>query len=132
MLLLGRRTAEEKVAAFLLGLRDRYAHAVSSHPLYLVRQLIFLVKFAGGLCWGRDPAVRAREIPVFHLTCRFTTIKRLNPDNRRRPGRSPMMPPRLHRHSARGHILGGWLNGHVLYRSFEIPHLRASREKLSG
>lgn len=54
--------------AFLLpaGLRDRYAMKVASHPLYLVRQLIFLVKFAGGLCWGRDPAVRARlALPAY-------------------------------------------------------------------
>ena len=69
---------------------------------------------------------------MFHLTRRITTIERLDPDNRRRPGRSPMMPPRLHRHTTCGHILGRRLNGHVLHRSFEIPNLRAAREKLGG
>jgi hypothetical protein len=48
--------------SFLLGakLRDRYAAAVTKHPLYLVRQAIFILKMCGGLCWGQHPAVRAQ------------------------------------------------------------------------
>lgn len=41
-------------------LRDRYIQKITSHPLYHVRQLIFLVKMAAGLCWGAHPAVRAQ------------------------------------------------------------------------
>ncbi len=40
--------------------RDRYAHQISSHPLYHLRQLMFLVKFAAGMCWGAHPSVRER------------------------------------------------------------------------
>ena len=50
----------------------------------------------------------------------------------RRTRRPPMMPPRLHWHPPRGHILRSRLNGHVLHRGLEIPHLRATREKLGG
>ena len=47
--------------AFLLpkGLLDRHAAKISTTPFYFVRQAIFLVKFAAGMCWGADPAVRA-------------------------------------------------------------------------
>lgn len=48
--------------AFLLPakLADTHAQKVSSHPLYLVRQLVYLVKMCAGFCWGVDPAVRAK------------------------------------------------------------------------
>lgn len=48
--------------AFLLpkGLLDRHASRLSTTSLYFVRQAVFLVKFAAGMCWGADPAVRAR------------------------------------------------------------------------
>ncbi|GMU59967.1 MAG: hypothetical protein AMXMBFR34_17300 [Myxococcaceae bacterium] len=48
--------------AFLLpaSLLDRHAARISTADVYLVRQLIFLVKLAAGLCWGADPAVRRR------------------------------------------------------------------------
>jgi hypothetical protein len=39
---------------------DRYADLVTRHPVYLVRQLVFLVKVAAGLCWGAHHDVRAR------------------------------------------------------------------------
>jgi hypothetical protein len=54
--------------SFLLPRRtlDRYAHAVATHPLYLVRQAIFLVTMAAGLCWGAHPDVRARlALPAY-------------------------------------------------------------------
>ncbi len=48
--------------AFLLpaGLLDTHAARISSTRFYLLRQTIFLLKMAAGLCWGADPAVRAR------------------------------------------------------------------------
>jgi hypothetical protein len=51
--------------AFLLSARarDRHAFKITSHPVYLVRQAVFLVKFVAGLCWAQHPAVRER----FHL-----------------------------------------------------------------
>lgn len=47
--------------AFLLprGLRDRHATRIASHPIYLLRQAVMLVKLAAGLCWGAHPKVRA-------------------------------------------------------------------------
>lgn len=38
---------------------DRHAHAATTHPWYLLRQLVLLLKVAGGLCWGQHPRVRA-------------------------------------------------------------------------
>ncbi len=48
--------------SFLLprGLLDRHASRITYTRFYLLRQAIFLVKLAAGLCWGADPAVRAR------------------------------------------------------------------------
>lgn len=48
--------------AFLLpaGLADRHASRIASTNVYLVRQAIFLVKLAAGLCWGADAEVRRR------------------------------------------------------------------------
>jgi hypothetical protein len=50
------------VPSFLLpkGLLDRHAHRVTGTRVYLVRQSIFLVKLAAGLCWGQHPDVRAK------------------------------------------------------------------------
>lgn len=50
------------VPSFLLprSLLDRHAHRITSTSLYFVRQAIFLVKLAAGLCWGAHPDVRAR------------------------------------------------------------------------
>jgi hypothetical protein len=49
------------VPAFLLSpeLADKHASRISKSPIYLVREAIFLVKFAAGLAWGIDPNVRA-------------------------------------------------------------------------
>lgn len=38
---------------------DRHADAIARTPIYVLRQAIFLLKTAAGLCWGADPAVRA-------------------------------------------------------------------------
>ncbi len=48
--------------AFLLpaSLRDKHAYRVTTTNLYLVRQAIFIVKLAAGLCWGGHPEVRKR------------------------------------------------------------------------
>jgi hypothetical protein len=48
--------------AFLLprGLLDKHTARITSTPVYLVRQAVFLVKLAAGLCWGADPEVRRR------------------------------------------------------------------------
>ncbi len=48
--------------AFLLprGLRDKHAYRLATTSFYLIRQAVMLVKLPAGLCWGRDPAVRAK------------------------------------------------------------------------
>lgn len=48
--------------AFLLpkGLLDRHALRLTTSRVYLLRQLVFLVKVIAGLCWGADPEVRRR------------------------------------------------------------------------
>jgi hypothetical protein len=50
------------VPAFLLpaGMRDRHARKIAGTSFYLVRQSIFLLKLAAGLCWGAHPEVRKR------------------------------------------------------------------------
>lgn len=55
-------TIGKPLPAFLLPPEalDRHADAIASHPAYLVRQAILVVKLAAGLCWGADPAVRTR------------------------------------------------------------------------
>ena len=39
---------------------DEHAHRVSFTRFYFVRQAVFLVKLAAGLCWASHPDVRAR------------------------------------------------------------------------
>lgn len=48
--------------AFLLSAatRERHAQRLTAHPVYYLRQPVFLVKMVAGLLWGADPAVRAR------------------------------------------------------------------------
>ena len=53
--------------AFLLpkGLLDKHADRILSTRLYLVRQIVFLVKLIAGLCWGTHPEIRKRfALPV--------------------------------------------------------------------
>lgn len=38
---------------------DQHAHRLASHPVYLVRQIITLLKLTGGMFWGQSPEVRA-------------------------------------------------------------------------
>jgi hypothetical protein len=48
--------------SFLLParLRARHTERLLSHPLYLLRQAGAVVRFSAGMCWGADPAVRAK------------------------------------------------------------------------
>jgi hypothetical protein len=39
---------------------DRHAERIASSGVYPARALIMLLKVIAGLCWGADPAVRAR------------------------------------------------------------------------
>jgi hypothetical protein len=41
-------------------LLDRHAFRVTYSRIYLLRQAVFLVKLAAGLCWGMHPEVRRR------------------------------------------------------------------------
>lgn len=41
-------------------LREAHAEAITGHSIYLVRQSMFMLKLAAGLCWGADEGVRAR------------------------------------------------------------------------
>ena len=36
-----------------------HAHALATHPVYVIRQLIVLLKLMGGVFWGESPEVRA-------------------------------------------------------------------------
>lgn len=49
------------VPALFLGKEalDRHASAMSSHPLYLLRQAMLMLKTVGGAIWGEDDDVRA-------------------------------------------------------------------------
>jgi hypothetical protein len=38
---------------------DAHAHKLASHPFYLLRQLIVLLKMMGGIFWGQSPEIRA-------------------------------------------------------------------------
>jgi len=38
---------------------DQHAYKLASHPIYLVRQITFLLKLVGGLFWGQSPEIRA-------------------------------------------------------------------------
>lgn len=38
--------------------RNRHSSRVVRHPVYLVRQAVFLLKMTAGLCWGSSPVVR--------------------------------------------------------------------------
>lgn len=38
---------------------DRHADRIASHPNYLVRNLVMVLKLGAAFCWGADPAVRA-------------------------------------------------------------------------
>lgn len=45
---------------------DLHAHRLSSHPSYLLRQIIVLLKLTGGILWGQSPEVRALlELPAY-------------------------------------------------------------------
>jgi hypothetical protein len=48
--------------AFLLpaGLLERHADRLVGSRNYTLRQAAFLVRLSAGMCWGRDPAVRAK------------------------------------------------------------------------
>lgn len=41
-------------------LLDRHTDRLASHPVYLLRQMVFLLKMVGGICWGQHPLVRER------------------------------------------------------------------------
>ena len=47
--------------AFLLPkkLLARHAARVLAHPIYPIRQAVFLVRLSAGMCWGADARVRA-------------------------------------------------------------------------
>jgi hypothetical protein len=55
-------TVKRPVPSFLLSpeLRDEHAKRITGTDVYLIRQLTFLVKLAGGLCWGQHPSVREK------------------------------------------------------------------------
>ena len=45
---------------------DRHADRITSTPIYLLRQAVFLVKLAAGLCWGQHPSTRrAMAMPPY-------------------------------------------------------------------
>ena len=48
--------------AFMLPktLLQRHAERVLASPIYVLRQGVFLLRLSAGMCWGADPAVRAK------------------------------------------------------------------------
>ena len=41
------------------SLLERHAQRILAHPIYVLRQAVFLVRLSAGMCWGADPRVRA-------------------------------------------------------------------------
>ena len=39
---------------------DTHAHKLASYPVYLIRQILVLLKLVGGMFWGQSDAVRTR------------------------------------------------------------------------
>jgi hypothetical protein len=54
-------TVRRLVPAVLLSPEqlDEHAHKLASFPVYVIRQLIVLLKMMGGLFWGESPEIRA-------------------------------------------------------------------------
>lgn len=50
------------VPSFFLSARllDAHAAKITSHPVYLIRQGVFVARLAAGLCWGGNPNVRQK------------------------------------------------------------------------
>lgn len=50
------------VPAFFLpkGLLAKHSERILGTRIYLFRQGVFLVRLSAGMCWGADPAVRAK------------------------------------------------------------------------
>lgn len=50
------------VPAFMLRgkLLERHVAKLMSHRVYVLRQVVFLLKMVGGLCWGEHPEARRR------------------------------------------------------------------------
>lgn len=40
-------------------LLERHAERLVMHPVYVLRQAVFLVRLSAGMCWGADASVRA-------------------------------------------------------------------------
>lgn len=38
---------------------DRHASKLARHPIYLLRQSMFIIKMVAGFCWGAHPNTRA-------------------------------------------------------------------------
>jgi hypothetical protein len=38
---------------------QRHAERLVMHPVYVLRQAVFLVRLSAGMCWGADTSVRA-------------------------------------------------------------------------
>lgn len=58
-------TVGRPVPAWFLSQRtlDRHAAKLASHPFYLLRQSMFIIKMVAGFCWGAHPNIRAH----FHM-----------------------------------------------------------------
>ena len=41
-------------------LKDVHADRITQHPVYLVRQAVFLLKLSAGFAWGAHPSVREK------------------------------------------------------------------------
>lgn len=82
--------------AFLLpsSLRDRHAYRITTTNLYLVRQAVFLLKLAAGLCWGGHPTVRARfSLPAYpEDPGTFRTTGDLPPSAKQLPASDDVVP----------------------------------------
>jgi hypothetical protein len=55
-------TVKKPVLAAMLSPEDldRHAYRIATHPAYLVRQIIVLLKLVAGMIWGQSAAIRAR------------------------------------------------------------------------
>ena len=45
---------------------DEHAHRLATHPSYLLRQILMLLKLVGGMFWGQSPEIRERiALPAY-------------------------------------------------------------------
>jgi hypothetical protein len=94
---------------------DAHAHRLATHPVYLIRQLIVLLKLMAGVFWGQSPEIRAfLQLPAYGDdpgTCRVEAAVGRSVPSARAPVEALVELGR--REAARGRGPGGAFAGHA-------------------